>query len=709
MRSGGDGTPLRIFGSPGSGLVVNDAPGAKPGLEQKRVTPMKAHLLRLLVVVVLILSVFPHAAMAAPAEPAKPAAAQPAALPQGDAAAIAKIEPLLLKELAQNGTTTYLVYLRDKADLTLAQIWPDKLSRRRAIVSSLQATAQRSQATILSFLDGRKLSGQVKQVASFWIFNGLAVRGDRDTLLALASRADVERIQANHVISLGSAAAQGSPQTAASAADDQAADLDAVEWNVAKVRALEVWNGLGITGQGVVVANIDTGVYYQHPALLRKYRGYNNGAPDHNYNWFDPTDTYPTAPNDGHSHGTHTMGTMVGSEANGTNQIGAAPGAQWIAVKAFDDAGNTTDAILHAAFQWVIAPTDLAGQNPDPAKAPDIVSNSWGDTNSSDQTFWNDVLALRAAGIMPVFAGGNHGPNSGSADSPATYPQSFAIGATDSNDAIAGFSGRGPSPWGEIKPDVSAPGVNIRSSVPPSTDSSLYEGGWNGTSMATPLGAAVTALLWQAASGLTITATEFALTSTAVPLPSQAGSPNNDYGWGRLDAYQAVSSILNAGRFSGHATDAATGAPLAGVVILMQQQQHGSAAMQTTTDDNGNYSFTVGAGLYTVTASNFWYITQTVLDVEITAGFTTMQDFAMARRPGGVLRGQVTSGLQPLTATIAISGVPLELTTSAAGVYSVTPPRREATTCAYVQRPGIARARPALSSRSGARRCRTSI
>ncbi len=637
---------------------------------------MKAHLLRLLVVLVLVLSVFPQAVMAAPAAPTKPAEAQPAPVPQGDPAEVAKIEPLLLKELAQNDTTTYLVYLRDKADLTLAQILPDKLSRRQALVSSLQATAQRSQAAVISFLEGRKLSGQVKEISSYWIFNGLAVSGDRDTLLALASRSDVERIQANHVIRLGRATALTSSETGASATDaSQAAALDAVEWNVAKVRALEVWNGFGVTGQGIVVASIDTGVYYQHPALQRKYRGYNaNGAPDNNYNWFDATGAYPNGPpNDGHGHGTHTMGTMVGSEANGANQIGAAPGAQWVAVKAFSDAGSTTDAMLHAAFQWVMAPTNLAGQNPDPAKAPDIVSNSWGDTNGSDQTFWADVLALRAAGIMPVFAGGNNGPSAGSADSPGTYPQSLAVGATDSNDVIAGFSGRGPSPWGEIKPDVSAPGVNIRSSVPPSTDSSLYEGGWNGTSMATPLGSAVTALLWQARPDLTITATEFALTSTAAPLPGQASSPNNNYGWGRLDAFQAVSAVLSGGRFSGRVTDATTRAPLAGVAILMKQQ-NGTGSVQTTTDGAGNYSFTVGAGLYTVSASNFWYTTQTVYDVEITAGFTTMQDFTLTRRPGGVLRGQVSSGPLPLTATITMSGVPLQLTTSASGFYSITIP-----------------------------------
>ena len=447
----------------------------------------------------------------------------------------------------------------------------------------------------------------------------------------------------------------------------------AVEWNIAKVRAPDVWNQLGVTGQGVVVASLDTGVYYPHPALQRKYRGYNNGNPDHNYNWFDATGTYPSSPNDGHGHGTHTMGTMVGSEVDGSNQIGVAPGAQWIAAKVFDDGGSTTDSELHAAFQWIMAPTNLQGQNADPAKAPDIVSNSWGDTNSSDQTFWQDVLNLRAGGILPVFAGGNNGPGAGSVDSPGSYPQSFAVGATSINDTIASFSGRGPSPWGEIKPDMSAPGVSIRSSVPPVIDQSMYEGGWSGTSMATPHIAAAAALLLQARSGLTITATEFALTNTALALPTSTSAPNNDYGWGRLDAYQAVSAVLNGGRFWGRVTDAISGQPLPGALVGMERQDAAGSA-QTMADAQGYYTFTVGAGIYQVTASEFWYTTLTKAGVEITAGYTTILDFALDRKPTGVARGAVSSSGAPVTATIVISGAPLTTVTNGAGVYSVTLP-----------------------------------
>lgn len=644
---------------------------------------MKTYLLRCLLILVLVLSSLPQAALAAPPEPEKPAEAQAGPAPdKTDRAALGKIEPLVMKELAQKGTTTYIVYLHEKADLRPAQRLSDKLSRRVAVVAALQETAQRSQAGIARYLDAQKSAGKVQEIKPYWIFNGLTVSGDRETVLALAARPEVERIQANHVRSLPVTAATKEQATADGAIilDDLTASAPAgspspanVEWNVAKVRANEVWDSLGITGQGVVVANIDTGVYYPHPALQRKYRGYNAGSPNHNYNWFDPTETYETAPDDGHGHGTHTMGTMVGSEANGSNRVGVAPGAQWVAVKAFTDGGNTSDDILHASFQWIIAPTNLAGQNPDPSKAPDIVSNSWGSEDSDDQTFWQDVLAVRAAGIMPVFAGGNNGPSASSVDSPGSFPQSLAVGATNINDAIATFSGRGPSPWGEIKPDISAPGVNVRSSVPPIIDPSMYEGGWNGTSMATPHGAGLTALIWQVRPDLTITATEFALTSTALPLPSAATSPNNDYGWGRLDAYQAVASILSGGRFWGRVTDVDDGLPVPGALIALVRQD-GEGSQQMMTDARGYYTFTVAAGVYRASAGNFWYATQTVRNVEVTAGFTTILDFTLKSHPTGVLRGQVTGPSGPAPAMISLSGAPITVATSASGVYSLSLP-----------------------------------
>ncbi len=164
-----------------------------------------------------------------------------------------------------------------------------------------------------------------------------------------------------------------------------------------------------------------------------------------------------------------------------------------------------------------------------------------------DEWYREMVQNWRAAEIFPEFSAGNTdifnpgGP--GSVANPANYPESFATGATDINNKLASFSLQGPSPYNETKPEVSAPGVNIRSSVP----GSAYEGGWNGTSMAGPHVSAVAALLRQVNSAITVDEIEQILMDTATPLTDSTfpNSPNNGYGHGLVNAFDAVSSIMN--------------------------------------------------------------------------------------------------------------------------------------------------------------------
>src|SRR5262249_44865187 len=143
------------------------------------------------------------------------------------------------------------------------------------------------------------------------------------------------------------------------------------------------------------------------------------------------------APCDNNGHGTHTMGTMVGGD-NGANQIGVAPGAQWITAKGCESSSCSSSSLL-AAGQWMLAPTDLNGQNPRPDLRPNIVSNSWGSDSGTDTFYRVIVQAWVNAGIFPVFAIGNSGPSCSTADAPGTYPESFGIGATDISDNIASF------------------------------------------------------------------------------------------------------------------------------------------------------------------------------------------------------------------------------------------------------------------------------
>ena len=275
-----------------------------------------------------------------------------------------------------------------------------------------------------------------------------------------------------------------------------------IEGNIQKIGAPEVW-AYGYTGQGVVIGGQDTGYAWAHPALKAKYRGWNGSSADHNYSWFDTVTSGggicgPKSPEpcDDYEHGTHTMGIMVGDDEL-DHQIGVAPGARWIGCRNMN-VGYGTPESYTKCFQWFIAPTDLNDQNPRLDLAPDVINNSWSCTVSEGCSDPNELKAVvesvRAAGIVNVQSAGNRGGNGCySVDQPAgTYDASFTVGATDSNDVIAGFSSRGPSVIDGVnllKPDISAPGVNIVSSIRDGTYSPN-----NGTSMAAPHVAGLVAL-----------------------------------------------------------------------------------------------------------------------------------------------------------------------------------------------------------------------
>jgi hypothetical protein len=239
------------------------------------------------------------------------------------------------------------------------------------------------------------------------------------------------------------------------------------------------------------------------------------------------------------------MGTMVGDDGV-VNQIGVAPGAEWIACKGCEFNSCSFEALL-ACGDWMVAPTDTSGNNPDPDMRPNVINNSWGGGGGD---FWYGpvVSAWRASGMFPQFSGGNAGPNCSTTGSPGDYWLNFAAAAVDINDDAAGFSARGPADiTGLIKPNISAPGVGIRSSTP-GNNYTLN----SGTSMASPHVAGVVALLWSADPELIgdIETTMWLLSQTADPLflPSDpcdgTSHPNNVFGWGMVDAYAAVGAAL---------------------------------------------------------------------------------------------------------------------------------------------------------------------
>ncbi|MEV6107971.1 S8 family serine peptidase [Streptomyces sp. NPDC051940] len=566
-----------------------------------------------------------------------------------------KAESGVLADLAAKERVSFWVQLDSQADTSAARKQKDKADKGRAVLKAKQEHADRTQAGLKALL--RQAHAPYE---SYWISNTVKVTGDKALAEKIAARDDVAAIQADTPVEL--------PDPQPATAQPTAAG---VEWGVDAINAPEVWDQLGVRGEGVVVASIDTGVEYQHPALLHSYRGTkSDGTVDHAYNWFDATGSCDgAAPCDEHGHGTHTMGTMVGDDGAG-NRIGVAPGARWMAAKACTSLGCEQDDLL-AAGQWILAPTDSSGQNPRPDLAPDVVNNSWGGS-TLDTWYKPMVQAWRDAGIFPAFSNGNAGPDCATAGAPGAYTNTYASGAFDSDGHIAYFSSRGTGEDGGVKPNLAAPGVDIRSSVP--------GGGYalnSGTSMASPHTAAAVALMWSASPAVRgdVAATEQLLNRTAADADDTTcgGTPanNNVYGEGKLDAFAAVNSAPRGplGALTGAVTSG--GAPLAGATVELRGPMYATA----TTRDDGTYALPkVMVGDYRITVSKFGYVTAETT-ATVTEGVTATRDLSLERAPLGTVTGTVSHGGEPEAgARIEVSGAPLTTTTGADGTYTLELP-----------------------------------
>lgn len=462
---------------------------------------------------------------------------------------LSKIDSSVIERM-ENEELEFIVFLGEQADLSPARAMGSKLEKGKFVFETLSAVADRTQPPLVRMLEERGV-----EFERFWAANMIWVRGAPELVDTIAQRPDVARIHDNSSLSIEH------PVEVVTDPDgkerDQSDLSTAADWNIYKVNAHLVW-AEGVTGEGAVVAGIDTGYDWTHPALISQYRGWDGSVANHNYNWHDavhgggmycPPDS--PEPCDEETHGTHTMGTMVGDDGV-SNQVGIAPGAKWIGCRAWERVNGTDIAYVTECLQWIIAPTDLSGRNPDPAKAPHVVNNSWICVPSEGCTDPNALKTVienvRAAGIVVLGGAGNDGSACTTVSfPPAIYEGYFSVGATTRTDDVASFSSRGPvvaDGSGRRKPDICAPGQGIRSTVP--GGAYAYS---SGTSMAGPHVAGLVALLISANPELAgnVDLIEQIIEETAVPLRSSQvcggtdGSviPNNIYGYGRIDAYAA--------------------------------------------------------------------------------------------------------------------------------------------------------------------------
>ena len=591
------------------------------------------------------------------------------------------VETNLRNQITLNSSTGYMIYFEDHPDLSAAygMGWDE---RGEFVMNALQTTAEQSQKQVRDYLNKMGV-----EYEAFWIDNVIIVNKSNYTVFnGLMDFPQIQSLRSRRTMALIE------PKE-----ESGVSEVLGVEANIAHVRAPDVWS-YGYTGEGIVVANIDTGVRYTHQALFPHYRGnLGGGSTNHNYNWWDAYSELTTSPGDSNGHGTHTMGIMIGDD-NSSHRIGMAPGAQWMACRACFNS-TCTDAALMECAQFITAPWDLGGENGNPSKRPNIVNNSWGDCGRTYDGWYQDVVnAWLAAGIYPVFSNGNSSgcsysspPGLNTVGNPARYGSVTGVGSSGkSNGQYASHSNWGPTDNPDIinprgypymKPQVIAPGVSIRSSYARGDADYTY---LSGTSMSAPHVAGLIALMWNAAPCLIgdYANTETLIEQTATPVPYASGGspppgpdnvPNYATGWGEINAFAAIQySIAFCGgiTLSGKVTNSDNGQPVAGAQVSVSDV----STITTQTNSEGNYSLVLYSGVYTVTASRYGYYTKVINDVVVDVGTTL--NISLDPTPMSIVSGTVVDDATgwPVYAQIAIDGYPGEpiWTDPFTGWYSIT-------------------------------------
>lgn len=582
--------------------------------------------------------------------------------PDPDSATVT-IDAKVVEELETTGSSSYWVEFNTDFSSIKSVEKRNWSEQGWYVYQSLSSTAKNSQADMIKYLTRAGIPFR-----SFWIKNTILIEeSDVTTLNQITKFSGVTSIEGrkNYILYEPE---RNSTKSELSLFSENT--IQTVETNLTHIQADDVW-GLGIDGAGIVVAGIDTGVRYTHEALVNQYRGnQGDGSFDHDYNWLDPYAVY-ASPADDHGHGTHTMGTMVGDDG-ADNQIGVAPGAQWMACRGCTTSGCSDTALL-ACGQFITAPTTVDGLNPNPDYRPNVVNNSWGDCGTTYDPWYEDVInAWHAAGIYPVFSNGNAGncgytypPGLNTVGNPARTGSVTGVGSSgNQNGEYATHSNWGPtdnpdtvnpvSGFETLKPQVIAPGVDIRSSTPGSDTE--YQDGWSGTSMSAPHVSGLVALMWSAAPCLNgdYATTETMIEETATDIVYDDGSfltptnfPNFATGWGEINALAAVEAAVDycaLSTISGTVTDSASGNPLENAQVVLTAQTASGTDRISYTNTSGEYVAYVEADTYDMVVTKFGYQSGTIQDIVVAEDSAVIQDIALSPLPVSTVSGVVTDG-----------------------------------------------------------------
>jgi subtilisin family serine protease len=376
-------------------------------------------------------------------------------------------------------------------------------ARSGQLAALLRSRARRDQAGVLRFLRAAEGRGLARDIQPLWIDDSVAVHARPSLVARLARRADVRAIEPDRPLRIEPATLSARAAAVPSA-------------TVTATGAPTLW-AQGQTGRGVVVAVLDTGLAPSFPQIATA-----RGA------WFDPYDEHKLPfDEDARGHGTEVAEVVAGM----------APDVRVMAARVFSDGGRSTTSAVHRVFEWVLDPDG----DPRTDDAPSVVNGSWddGQPGRCETEFDSDVAALRAAGIVPVFAAGNAGPAAATGASPASAPSAVAVGSVSGADIVSSFSGRGPSPCGNaVFPTLAAYGEGIVLDGPGGSATV------SGTSFAAPQVTGAVALL----AGMFPGATPDAIIDALVRGARDVGAPgaDSDTGAGILDVVRAANLLAGA-------------------------------------------------------------------------------------------------------------------------------------------------------------------